>query len=82
MASRKTALTIYVTLDQAERLRQLNERTKVPVAVYIREGVDMMLSNYEHVLAKPGDGFRKLAATVSDPPQSMLACATAPAKPR
>ena len=28
---------LYVTPEQSERLRLLHERTKVPVAVYIRE---------------------------------------------
>ena len=28
----------------------LHQRTKVPVAVYIREGIDMVLKHYEHLL--------------------------------
>jgi hypothetical protein len=28
----------------------LHERTKVPVAVYIREGIDLVLKRYEHAL--------------------------------
>jgi hypothetical protein len=39
-----------VTPEQSERLRLLHERTKVPVAVYIREGIDLVLRQYGHLL--------------------------------
>ncbi len=50
MARRKVSTTIYITPEQNERLRVLHERTKVPVAVYIREGIDLVLDRYEHLL--------------------------------
>jgi predicted DNA-binding protein len=50
MSRKKVSTTIYITPEQAERLKLLHERTKVPIAVYIREGIDMMLKHYEHVL--------------------------------
>lgn len=50
MSRKKVSTTIYITPEQAERLRLLNDRTKVPVSVYIREGIDMVLKHYEHVL--------------------------------
>jgi predicted DNA-binding protein len=50
MSRKKISTTIYITLDQSDRLKLLHERTKVPVAVYIREGIDMVLKHYEHVL--------------------------------
>jgi hypothetical protein len=50
MSRKKISTTIYVTPEQSERLRLLNERTKVPVAVYIREGIDLVLRQYSHVL--------------------------------
>lgn len=31
---------------QIENLRKLSEKTRVPVQVYIREGVDMVLKRY------------------------------------
>lgn len=50
MLRKKISTTIYITPEQAERLKLLHERTKVPVAVYVREGIDMILKHYEHVL--------------------------------
>jgi hypothetical protein len=50
MPRRKVSTTIYITPEQAERLRLLHERTMVPVAVYIREGIDLLLKKYEPVL--------------------------------
>ncbi len=35
---------------QNERLKLLNERTKVPIAVYIREGIDMVLEKHRDEL--------------------------------
>jgi predicted DNA-binding protein len=50
MSRKKISTTIYITTGQAERLKLLHERTKVPIAVYIREGIDMILKHYEHLL--------------------------------
>ncbi|MBZ0121785.1 MAG: ribbon-helix-helix domain-containing protein [Sandaracinaceae bacterium] len=50
MARKKISTTIYITPEQNERLKLLNERTKVPIAVYIREGIDMVLKHHEHEL--------------------------------
>jgi hypothetical protein len=60
MSRKKISTTIYVTPEQSERLRLLHERTKVPVAVYIREGIDLVLRQYGHLL--PG----QLALTPTD----------------
>ena len=43
MARRKISTTIYITPEQDERLKQLNEKTKVPVAENIRQGIDLVL---------------------------------------
>jgi hypothetical protein len=50
MSRKKVSTTIYITPEQADRLKLLHERTKVPIAVYIREGIDLVLKHYEHVL--------------------------------
>lgn len=50
MARKKLSTTIYITPEQNDRLKVLHERTKVPIAVYIREGIDLMLAKYEHML--------------------------------
>jgi predicted DNA-binding protein len=50
MSRKKISTTIYITPAQSERLKMLHDRTKVPVAVYIREGIDLVLKHYEHLL--------------------------------
>jgi hypothetical protein len=50
MSRKKISTTIYVTPEQSDKLRLLHERTKVPVAVYIREGIDLVLRHYVHLL--------------------------------
>ncbi len=40
---KKVSTTVYITRAQAEKLKLLHERTKVPVAEYIRQGIDMVL---------------------------------------
>ena len=50
MSRKKISTTIYVTPEQSDKLKLLHERTKVPVAVYIREGIDLVLRHYTHLL--------------------------------
>jgi predicted DNA-binding protein len=50
MSRNKISTTVYITTEQNERLHLLHSRTKVPVAVYIREGIDLVLKRYEHEL--------------------------------
>ncbi len=50
MSRKKVSTTIYITPEQAERLKMLHDRSKVPIAVYIREGIDMVLKHYDHLL--------------------------------
>jgi hypothetical protein len=72
MSRKKISTTIYVTPEQSDRLRLLHERTKVPVAVYIREGIDLVLRQYGHLLP----GQLPLA-----PAQTVLVPAAADSKP-
>jgi hypothetical protein len=46
VARKKISTTIYITPEQSERLKLLNDRTKVPVAEYIRQGIDLVLEKY------------------------------------
>ncbi len=46
MARRKISTTIYITPEQDARLKLLHDRTKVPVAEYIRQGIDLVLERY------------------------------------
>ena len=46
MARKKISTTIYITPEQNEQLKVLHERTKVPIAVFIREGIDLVLERH------------------------------------
>ncbi len=46
MSRKKISTTVYITPEQNEALHLLHDRTKVPVAVYIREGIDLVLKQY------------------------------------
>ena len=62
---KKISTTIYVTPEQADKLKLLHERTKVPVAVYIREGIDLVLRHYAHLLP----GQLALVETTTESPR-------------
>jgi len=50
MARKKISTTVYITPEQDEKLKLLNRKTKVPVAEYIREGIDLVLDRHrEHL---------------------------------
>jgi hypothetical protein len=46
MSRKKISTTVYITPEQNERLKALHDRTKVPVAEYIRQGIDLVLDKY------------------------------------
>lgn len=48
MSRKKISTTVYITEDQNEMLKLLNQKTKVPVAEYIRQGIDMILERYKN----------------------------------
>ena len=50
MARKKISTTIYITPEQDEALKQLHAKTKVPVAEYIRQGIDLVLEKERHNL--------------------------------
>lgn len=68
MARKKISSTVYITPEQNERLKLLHERTKVPIAVFIREGIDLVLKQYESIL--PGQ-VTLLPEDVSPTPPSL-----------
>jgi hypothetical protein len=47
MPRKKISTTIYITPEQNDLLKLLNQRTKVPVAEYIRQGIDLILDKYK-----------------------------------
>ena len=46
MARKKISTTVYITPEQSERLKLLHDRTRVPVAEYVRQGIDLVLSGH------------------------------------
>jgi hypothetical protein len=50
MARKKVSTTIYITPEQSEQLKLLHDKTKVPVAEYIRQGIDLVLEKQKHNL--------------------------------
>jgi predicted DNA-binding protein len=57
MARKKISTTIYITPEQNELLKLLNEKTKVPVAEYIRQGIDLVLEKYKGCAPGPAATF-------------------------
>lgn len=49
MGRRMHATTVYLEADQVEKLRLLSERTKVPVAEYVRQGIELALARNEQL---------------------------------
>jgi hypothetical protein len=47
---KKISTTVYITPEQDARLKLLHGRTKVPVAEYIRQGIDLVLDQYRDQL--------------------------------
>jgi hypothetical protein len=50
MGRKKVSTTIYITPEQSEQLKLLHDKTKVPVAEYIRQGIDLVLEKQKHNL--------------------------------
>lgn len=47
MASKHVLFSGYIRQDQADRLRELSKRTKVSASEYMRQGVDLVLAEFE-----------------------------------
>lgn len=48
MSRKKISTTVYITEEQNEKLKGLNKKTKVPIAEYIRQGIDLVLEKYKN----------------------------------
>lgn len=46
MTRKKISTTVYLTEDQVIALKELHHRTKVPIAEYIRMGIDQILERF------------------------------------
>ena len=47
MPRKKVSTTIYITEEQNVLLHELHKRTKVPVAEFIRQGIDLILEEHK-----------------------------------
>lgn len=56
--SKKLATTIYITESQQKLLKELNRRSRVPIAEYIREGIDLVLEKYREPLPERTEAFQ------------------------
>ena len=50
VARKKISTTVYIPPEQDARLKVLHARTRVPVAEYIRQGIDLVLDRYRDQL--------------------------------
>ena len=50
VSRKKISTTVYITPEQDAGLKALHGRTKVPVAEYIRQGIDLVLEKYRDQL--------------------------------
>jgi hypothetical protein len=52
--SKRVFTGVYFDRAQHDALRALSDRTRVPLAAYLREAVDMLLDKYRVKVARPG----------------------------
>ena len=50
MARKKVSTTVYLTEDQVAALKELHARTRVPIAEFIRMGIDLILEKNSSTL--------------------------------
>lgn len=50
MTRRQLTTTIYLSEEHHEQLKLLSQKTKIPVADYIRQGIEWVLSQYSQEL--------------------------------
>ncbi len=59
MPRKKITTTIYITEEQNLKLKALHQKTKVPIAEYIRQGIDLILEQQRENL--PGEQLSLLS---------------------
>jgi hypothetical protein len=67
---KKIATTVYITEDQQQLLKELNRRTRVPIAEFIREGIDLVLE--KHAAQLPGQMGLQLKNETVEPATSLI----------
>jgi len=64
MARKKISTTVYLTEQQVSSLKELHNRTRVPVAEYIRMGIDLILEKHASQLPGQTSLFEDVPAEV------------------
>ena len=59
MGRHKIRTSVFLEEDQVERLKELSHSTRILIASYIREGIDLVLDKYKGILGKAEEGMRK-----------------------
>jgi len=59
---KKVTTTIYITPEQNEQLKTLHDRTRVPIAEFIRQGIDLILEKNQSVLPRQLTLYDAIAA--------------------
>ncbi len=70
MGRKKISTTVYLTEEQNEKLKVLNQKTKVPVAEYIRQGIDLVLKLYRNHLPGQMDFDEEATPNQASPSQT------------
>jgi len=52
VSRKKVSTTVYFTPEQLEALQEIHNRTRIPMAVIIREGIDLVLAKYASEVPK------------------------------
>jgi len=50
LSESKTQITTYILVSQKEKLKDLSNKTRVPISEYLREGIDLVLDKYREEL--------------------------------
>ena len=50
MSESKTQITTYILVSQKDKLKDLSNKTRVPISEYLREGIDLVLEKYREEL--------------------------------
>ncbi len=67
VSRKKISTTVDITEEQNEKLKRLNEKTKVPIAEYIRQGIDLILERHKADL--PGEQLALYEESEPGPPK-------------
>jgi len=63
MGRKKVTTTVYLTEDQVAALKELHSRSKVPIAEYIRMGIDLILEKHSGQLPGQISLFEEVSAS-------------------